>query len=74
MWPNYARGYAETPASPVLVYFRKDKYITFGKAQFARLEFDAGSHAANTSWAFTKISNASLAKITSMARSAIGVK
>jgi len=66
-------GYAKTPTGPVLIYFRKDKYITFGKSQLARLDFDKDTHAATTAWAFTQINEASLAKITSIVQSTVGV-
>lgn len=57
-------GYAKTKDGPVLVYFRKDKYITFGKTENAHLEFDSKNNSAEVSWYFTEINDSSIATIT----------
>jgi hypothetical protein len=64
-------GYAKTQTGPVLVYFRKDIFVTFGKTQFAHFDFDKETNAANAAWEFTAINDASLALVASVVRSAV---
>jgi hypothetical protein len=64
-------GYAKTKTGPVLVYFRKDKYITFGQTESAHLEFDSESHGVGVAWLFTEINGAAMAKITRVVQSAV---
>ena len=61
-------GYAKTQTGPVLVYFRKDIYITFGKTQFAHMDFDATTCADGVSWCFSDINDASIAMIQAVVR------
>jgi hypothetical protein len=64
-------GYAQTQTGPVLAYFRKDIYITFGKTQFAHFDFDKDTNAANAAWEFTEINDASLVLVASVVQSAV---
>jgi hypothetical protein len=63
-------GYAKTQTGPVLVYFRKDIYIQFGKTQFAHEEFDGKTCSAVMAWYFTDINDASITKIKAIVQSA----
>lgn len=63
-------GYAKTETGAVIIYFRKDIYITFGKTQFAHMDFDDKDHAAEVAYCFTKINDTSLAKVQAVVRSA----
>lgn len=63
-------GYAKTQSGPVLVYFRKDIYIQFGRTQFAHLDFDSKTHSTEMAWYFTEANDLLIAKIKSVTRSA----
>ncbi len=65
-------GYAKTKDSPVLCFFRSDKYMTFGltdKANFA-LEEGALHQLLASSWFFTELDEATAAKIADIVRKA----
>lgn len=64
-------GYAKTKNGPVLVYFRKDKYITFGQTESAHLKFDKIDQSVEVAWFFTKINDQAIAKIIRVVKSAI---
>lgn len=64
-------GYAKTKTGPVIIYFRKDKYITFGKTESAYLEFDDKANSATVAWYFTDINDEALAIIASVVQGAI---
>lgn len=55
-------GYAKTQTGPVILYFRKDKYITFGKTESADIAFDAAEKPVPTAW-FAKELNAETKKM-----------
>ncbi len=63
-------GYAKTQTGPVLVYFRKDKYITFGQTESAYLDFDGKTNGVAAAWFFTDINATAVEKITGVVRSA----
>lgn len=63
-------GYAQTQTGPVLIYFRKDIYITFGKSQFAHEEFDKHTNSVEAAWYFTAMNDAAVAHIKAVVRSA----
>ena len=48
-------GYAKTKDSPVLVYFRKDKYITFGQTESTHLLFEDDTQSVGAAWFFAEI-------------------
>jgi len=65
-------GYAKTINSPVLCFFRSDKYMTFGltdKANFT-LEEGAPHHLLASSWFFTELDDATETKIADIVRDA----
>ena len=46
-------GYAKTASSPVLFYFRSDRYMTFGLTEKAHFDFSAAPHGmCETAWFF----------------------
>ena len=66
-------GYAKTKDSPVLCFFRSDKYMTFGlteKANFTREE-GVPHQLLESSWFFTALDDATEAKISDIVRKAI---
>lgn len=63
-------GYAKTQTGPVLLYFRKDKYVTFGITESANVEFDDTAHSAEVSWYFADINEAAIAKIKAVVQKA----
>lgn len=63
-------GYAKSQSGAVLVYFRKDIYITFGKTQFAHMDFDAKDNATEVAWCFSEINDLTIAKIKAVVKSA----
>ena len=64
-------GYAKTKTGPVLVYFRKDKYITFGQTESSRIEFDKEANPAPTAWFIEELNAVSIAKINQIVKSAM---
>lgn len=64
-------GYAKTKTGPVLVYFRKDKYITFGQTESAYVEFDGLDNSVEVAWYFAEINDAAIAKISTIVRNAV---
>lgn len=64
-------GYAASEKSAVLVYFRKDKYITFGQTESSHVEFNNKTNSAAVSWYFTELNDAAIAKIVSTVKSAV---
>lgn len=66
-------GYAKSKSSPVLCYFRKDGYLTFGlteKAHFIREE-DAADQLMPHAWFFADLDKATEEKIADIVRTAI---
>jgi hypothetical protein len=63
-------GHAKTQTGPVLIYFRKDIYITFGKTQFAHEEFDENTNSTEAAWYFTDINDTAIAKIKAVVENA----
>lgn len=63
-------GYAKSQTGAVLVYFRKDKYITFGQTESSHVEFDDKANSAAVAWYFTEINDKAIAKITSVVQNA----
>lgn len=61
-------GYAKTKTGPVLVYFRKDKYVTFGRTESSRIEFDKGGNPVPTAWFFEDLNDASTTLIKDIAQ------
>lgn len=43
-------GYAKTKTGPVVMYFRKDKYITFGKTESADISFGSTEEPVSVAW------------------------
>ena len=49
-------GYAKSQRGPVLVYFRKDKFITFGQTENSNIEFADGKPCA-VAWYFSELND-----------------
>jgi hypothetical protein len=49
-------GYAKSQKGPVLVYFRKDKFITFGQTENSNVEFADGKPCA-VAWYFNELND-----------------
>lgn len=64
-------GYAKSKTGPVVVYFRKDKYITFGKTESAEFTFDADGAPVPTAWFADSLSPATKALIAELASSTL---
>ncbi|AKG52907.1 hypothetical protein DGWBC_0220 [Dehalogenimonas sp. WBC-2] len=65
-------GYAKTKDSPVICFFRADKYMTFGltdKANFTREE-GATHQLLESSWFFTALDDATEARLSAIIRKA----
>jgi hypothetical protein len=57
-------GYAKTESGAVLVYFRKDKYITVGQTESSHIDFDTKTNSQSVAWYFTELNDGALRKIT----------
>ena len=65
-------GYAKAQTGPVIIYFRKDIYITFGKTQFAHVDLDDKTNSEGVAWYLTEVNDAAITNIIAPAvRSAI---
>jgi len=67
-------GYAKAKDSPVICFFRADKYMTFGlteKANFTREE-GAPHQLLESAWFFTSLDDATEAKLSAILRKATG--
>ena len=67
-------GYALSKSSPVLCYFRADKYFTFGLTEKANFDFDgsASKGMSPTAWFLTELTPEIEKKITEVLKSGIG--
>ena len=62
-------AYAKSKTSAVVVYFRKDRYITVGQTENSHIDFgETGSQ--SVAWYFTYINDRSLAKVADIVRNA----
>lgn len=64
-------GYAKTKTGAVLVYFRKDKFITVGQSESSHIEFDDQTNGQSVAWNFTEINDKALAQIADIVRNAV---
>ena len=64
-------GYAKTKTGPVVMYFRKDKYITFGKTESADISFNSKSNPEPVAWFVKKLNNESRKMIKDIATSVL---
>lgn len=64
-------GYAKTKTGPVVMYFRKDKYITFGKTESADITFDSSGSPVPVAWFTEQLNNESKKMIKSVASSVL---
>lgn len=69
-------GYAMSPKSPVLCFFRvdDDRYVTFGLSEHARHEPDAdtGHRLMGSAWFLNELDEPTRARVTDIVRRAVG--
>jgi hypothetical protein len=65
-------GYSKTKTSPVVMYFRKDKYITFGRTESANISFDSKCSPEPVAWFVEKLDDESKKMIRDIAMSVLG--
>ncbi len=60
-------GYAKTEDGPVILFFREDKYISFGLTENANINVD-GFGLVESAWFLTELNGATEKKISSIVR------
>ena len=64
-------GYAKTKDGPVLVFFREDKYVSFGLTENAALIHSETSKLMNSAWYLTSLDEATEAEIVEIVQRAV---
>ncbi len=64
-------GYAQTNSGPVVMYFRKDKYITFGKTEHSKIIYDEKGTPQAVAWFANSLNNETRTKIREIATSVL---
>ncbi len=62
-------GYAKSKSGPVVLYFRKDTYITFGITEGADINFDGKGSPIPVAWFIGSLNNTSKKMISDLASS-----
>ena len=65
-------GYAKSKTSPVLCYFRADRYMTFGLTEKAHFDFNGTPHKmCPTAWFFEELNEETARKVKEILRAGV---